>query len=119
MPVVSFDYIEKHEQMADEITRLRAEAAAVGAAMERRHLQDELAQASAKIVEQADTITTLRAEVERLGNELFSAMVADMKVVGEVERLRAALEKINVGEGWAAQIARAALQQKETSDDAV
>ena len=30
----------------------------------------------------------------------------------ENERLRAALEKINVGEGWAALIARAALEEK-------
>ena len=35
----------------------------------------------------------------------------------EVERLRAALEKINVGEGWAAQAARAALTAQEKTDD--
>ena len=40
----------------------------------------------------ADEITTLRAGVDRL---------------------RAALEKINVGEGWAAQIARAALGEEK------
>jgi hypothetical protein len=33
-----------------------------------------------------------------------------LEAADEIERLRAALEKINVGEGWAAQIARAALE---------
>ena len=34
----------------------------------------------------------------------------------ELARLREALTKINVGDGWAAQIARAALAQKGASD---
>ena len=38
------------------------------------------------------------------------------KLRSEIEKLRAALEEINVGEGWAALIARAAITQ-ETRDD--
>lgn len=34
----------------------------------------------------------------------------------EIERLRAALKQINVGEGWAARIARRALTNKEKTD---
>jgi hypothetical protein len=36
------------------------------------------------------------------------------RLTAENERLRAALEKINVGEGWAALIARAALKEDRT-----
>lgn len=38
------------------------------------------------------------------------------EVAAEIERLRAALEKINVGEGWAARIARQALEQEKPND---
>ena len=34
------------------------------------------------------------------------------EAAARIERLRAALEQINVGEGWAALIARAALEEK-------
>ena len=62
----------------------------------------------------------------RLRNELHIAQEWSARVIAgrdqdtaeitalraENERLRAALEKINVGEGWAALIARAALEEK-------
>ena len=69
---------------------------------------------------------TLRAENERLRGERDRQYDENVHRIAEqakaeaerdalrakVERLRGALEKINVGEGWAAQIARAALEGK-------
>lgn len=52
-----------------------------------------------------------RAEVERLGRDYNTARDAHDRLLVENERLRAALKKINVGDGWAALIARAALTQ--------
>lgn len=58
------------------------------------------------------TITTLKAEVDYLDGEVKKLLnlLADERT--ESMKLRAALEKINVGEGWAALIARAALEGK-------
>ena len=53
----------------------------------------------------ADEIERKKAEIASLLNALADARTESM-------RLRAALEKINVGEGWAALIARAALEGK-------
>ena len=68
-------------------------------------------------------INHLRAENEKLKADIAYADKHAAKVEGllwgtaqENEKLRAALKKINVGDGWAALIARAALTQ-ETRDD--
>ena len=67
--------------------------------------------------EAAAKITALRAEVEDLGNRLHHVHRLwannEHALRAENERLRAALGKINVGEGWAALIARAALEEKQ------
>ena len=77
-------------------------------------------------VKVSNEAATLRAENERLRGERdrqydenVHRIAEQAKAEGErdalrakVERLRGALEKINVGEGWAAQIARAALEGK-------
>ena len=66
-----------------------------------------------------DTLDEAAAEIARLraggcardqGTTQYCAEAA--KLAAEIERLRAALRKINVGEGWAALIARAALEGK-------
>lgn len=92
------------------------------------------------ISEMIGTLKHLRAEIEKLRN--FRAEVEDAhrreacaadlareweqhcktaeagvaRLTAENEKLRAALKKINVGDGWAALIARAALTQ-ETRDE--
>lgn len=53
----------------------------------------------------ADTRVLLSEENDRLTDTVA-------KQADEIARLRAALREINVGEGWAAQIARAALGEK-------
>lgn len=49
--------------------------------------------------------------VERLRDGIISRGV-QVEAAYEIVRLRAALEEINVGDGWAAQIARAARGEK-------
>lgn len=56
-------------------------------------------------------LATLRAEVEKLTGERDRQYDENVSLIATNERLRAALGKINVGEGWAAQIARSALEK--------
>ncbi len=83
-----------------------------------------------KLKEAADTITTLRAEVERLGKKLnvarygepdfawsiYEAQMVDLRATNE--RLRAALKDIRDHslELYATGVARAALAQEEPND---
>ena len=67
-----------------------------------------------------DDNNKLRAEVEKLKADIGYADKHAAKVEGllwgtaqENEKLRAALKKINVGDGWAALIARATLERKQ------
>lgn len=62
--------------------------------------------------EALDEITRLTAEVERLRSLTVVQESLIRKSEAANEKLRAALEEINVGEGWAALIARAALEGK-------
>jgi hypothetical protein len=70
--------------MSDIVERLRADGETVESLKAKGHWS------SARILEQADEIARLTARVKEL---------------------EAALERINVGDGWAALIARAALTQ--------
>jgi uncharacterized small protein (DUF1192 family) len=92
----------------NEIERLKAEAARLAEENSaiRRLANKYLAEVSSKdkqfedyVRRMADDITSMSAEADD--------QIAALKA--EVESLRAALKQINVGEGWAAQIARAAL----------
>lgn len=71
-------------------------------------LEAELAQASAKLVEQAAEIERLRAELQNHGQ--------DEKLSEEIERLRAALREIKHRKDYqlpsAQDIARAALEER-------
>lgn len=78
-----------------------------------------------------DALDELRAEIERLQTIIRNLHTVEGKhretanahfhranqLQVENERLQEALTKINVGDGWAAQIARAALAAMKTSHD--
>ena len=78
----------------------------------------------ATILALCDALDTEQSEVRRMGREVNHAkygqpdfawgihLETTAELNAENERLREALTKINVGDGWAAQIARAALAQK-------
>ena len=78
----------------------------------------------ATILALCDALDTEQSKVRRMGREVNHAkygqpdfawgihLETTAELNAENERLREALTKINVGDGWAAQIARAALAQK-------
>lgn len=90
--------------MTDIVERLRRKVFH-GPTMEAAHTRTVEWQA-------ADEIERLRADLHEADEE-FSLLQNDLgQALTEIDRLRAALQKINVGEGWAALIARAALEGK-------
>ena len=97
------------DEAADEITRLRAEVERL------TEWNREIAVNAREFVAENER---LRAEVQTWQGHAKAAIWSDSEecklLTAEVEKLRAALKKINVGDGWAALIARAAL---EASDD--
>ena len=68
--------------------------------------------AEAKVAELTKERDEHRANWDRAFNRNAALDEENTTLQAEVERLRGALQKINVGEGWAAQIARAALEGK-------
>ena len=76
-------------------------------------LKRSLAAARAEIERLRTIIDNLHAVEENHRETANAEFHRANRLQVENERLRTALTKINVGDGWAAQIARAALAQKE------
>jgi hypothetical protein len=107
-------------EAADTITALRAENERL--VKSRNKWGQKYNKALAHQKELYAQLTEQAAESEKLRNDVRLAVMSDSKectaisevnarLTAENERLRAALEKIDVGEGWAALIARAALKE--------
>jgi phage shock protein A len=92
--------------MSELVKRLRAEGQAF------RGDPDDIGPCVTLLVEEAaDEITRLTARVAELEAMLRTASDMNEVYEGRLQELEGALKQINVGEGWAALIARAALTQ--------
>ena len=67
----------------------------------------------AKVRDDQDGLAQLFALAPELAAETIALRAQAAKDKARIERLEAALRKMNVGDGWAARIARAALEDGE------